>query len=45
MLKCASCGREVKKYKKIPLKEDEEESIVCMDCYYAIMKEWMDLVE
>ena len=45
MLKCESCGKEVKKYKRIPLKGGEEESIVCEECYYAIMTEYVDLVE
>ena len=48
MLKCESCGKEVKKYKRIPLKDEEEGSegsIVCEECYYAIMTEYVDLVE
>ena len=48
VLKCESCGREVKKYKRIPLKDEEEGSegsIVCEECYYAIMTEYVDLVE
>ncbi|MFX0069045.1 MAG: hypothetical protein ACFFA1_07655 [Promethearchaeota archaeon] len=44
-MKCESCGKEIKKYKRIPLKENEKGSIVCMDCYYALMTEYVDLLE